>query len=109
MTAFSAAINAIFRDANMAADAVYRACNSITDVPCRVILSLPDETTDYGAHSVVSDTRRIDVRLSEIPAVTEGDLFTVNGEALVVQGSPMRDRLGLVWKIEAVPQDRDDA
>ena len=109
MTAFSAAIDVIFQDANMAADAVYRSCNSVIDMPCRVILALPDVDTDYGSHGIVSETRRIDVRLAEIPVVTEGDRFTVNGEVLIVQGAPMRDRLGLVWKIEAVPEDRDDA
>lgn len=109
MTAFSAAIDALFRDPNMAADALYRPCASLVDVPCRVILSMPDDATNYGAGSVVSETMMIDVRLSEVAAPTEGDRFTVNGEALIVQGAPLRDRLRLVWKCEAVPLERDDA
>lgn len=109
MTTFSAACDAIFADPNMAADAVYRSCASITDVPCRVIRSLPDADTDYGSHAIVSETCRIDVRLSEIPAPTEGDRFTIGTDVFVVQGAPMRDRLGLVWKIEAVPLERSDA
>jgi hypothetical protein len=109
MTAFSAAIDAIFADPNMAADALYRPARSSIDTPCRVILSLPDADTDYGAGSVVSDTQMIDVRVSEVAAPTAGDRFTVNGEALVVQGEPMRDRMRLVWKCEAVPAERPRA
>ncbi len=109
MTTFSAAIDAIFADPNMAADAVYRGCASSVDMPCRVVVSMPDADTDYGSHAVVSETCRIDVRRSEVSAPTEGDRFTIGNEAFVVQGAPMRDRLGLVWKIEAVPLERFDA
>ena len=109
MTAFSAAIDATFLDANMAADAVYRGRLSNTDVPCRVIQAMPDAVSDYGSAAIVSDTMRIDVRVSEVPAPTEGDRFTIAGEVFEVQGAPQRDRLRLVWKIEVVPEDRTDA
>lgn len=109
MTAFSAAVDATFLDANMAADAIYRNSSSNTEVPCRVILAMPDEATDYGVAGVVSDTMRIDVRVSEVPAPTEGDFFTIGSEVFLVQGAPQRDRLRLVWRIEAVPEERLDA
>lgn len=109
MTAFSAAIDATFLDANMAADAVYRACNSNIDVPCRVILSMPDSMSEYGSSSIVSDTMQIDVRMSEVTAPTAGDRFTVDGEIFEVQAAPQRDRLRLVWKIEAIPLERTNA
>lgn len=109
MNAFSAAIDATFLDANMAADAVYRACASNTDVPCRVILVRPDEITDYGGAAIVSDTTRIDVRLAEVPAPTEGDRFTIGAEVFQVQGAPLRDRLRLVWRIDLAPEERSDA
>lgn len=108
MTAFSAAIDATFLDANMAADAVYRACGSNVDVSCRVILAMPDEVADYGSSAIVSDTMRIDVRVSDVAAPTEGACFTIAGEVFEVQGAPQRDRLRLVWKIEAVPLERSD-
>lgn len=109
MTAFSAAVDATFLDANMAADALYRASDSNTDVPCRVIQAMPDAMSDYGSAGIVSDTMRIDVRVSEVPAPTEGDRFTIDGEVFEVQGAPQRDRLRLVWKIEAIPLDRCNA
>lgn len=109
MTVFSAAIDATFLDANMAADAVYRASDSNTEVPCRVILSMPDEVTDFGVAGIASDTMRLDVRVGEVPAPTEHDRFTIGTEVYVVQGAPLRDRLRLVWRIEVVPLDRTDA
>lgn len=109
MSCFSAAIDATFLDANMAADAVYRAFSSNTDVPCRVILAMPDEVTDYGVAGIASETMRLDVRVSEVPAPTEHDRFTVGGEVFIVQGAPLRDRMRLVWRIEVVPEDRTDA
>ena len=108
MTAFSAAIDATFLDANMAADAFYRAFGSSVDVPCRVILAMPDSVSDYGASAIVSDTMRIDVRVSEVAAPTEGGRFTIAGEDFEIQGAPQRDKLRLVWKIEAVPLERSD-
>lgn len=108
MTAFSAAIDATFLDANMAADAVYRACGSNTDVPCRVIQTMPDAASDYGSSVIVSETMYLDVRVSEVIAPTEGGRFTIAGEVFVIQGAPQRDRLRLVWKIEAVPLERSD-
>lgn len=109
MNAFSAAIDATFLDANMAADAVFRACGSTTDVPCRVIQVMPDEATEYGAATIVSETMRIDVRLSEVPAPTEGARFTIDGEVFEVQGAPQRDRLRLCWRVDLVPLERGDA
>lgn len=108
MTAFSAAIDAIFRDPNMAADAVFRACGSMTEVPCRVVQVMPDTVADYGAATIVSDSMRIDVRVSEIPAPTEGAQFTIDGEVFEVQGAPQRDRLRLAWRIDLVPLERTD-
>lgn len=109
MTAFSAAIDAIFADPNMAADAVFRACGSMVEVPCRIVQVMPDDVTDYGGSVIVSDTMRIDVRASEIAAPTDGARFTIAGEAFLVHGAPLRDRLRLVWRIDLVPLERSDA
>lgn len=104
MTAFSAAIDAIFADANMAADAVWRACGSAVQVPCRIILTRPDLQQTFGDARITSETVMLDVRLSEVAAPSRGDLVTLNGEVLVIQGEPLRDRERLTWKCEAVPQ-----
>lgn len=105
MTAFSAAIDAIFADPNMAADAVWRGCRAPhVAVPCRVILTRPDLQQTYGDARITSDTTMLDVRVSEVAAPSAGDTVTIAGEVLVIQGEPARDRERLAWKCEAVPQ-----
>lgn len=104
MTAFTAAIDAIFSDPNMAADAVFRACGSSVQVPCRVILSRPDLQTSFGDARIASDTVMLDFRVSEIATPGAGDSVTLAGEVLILQGEPARDRERLTWKCEAVPQ-----
>lgn len=104
MNAFSAAIDAIFADPNMAADAVYRAGGLGAGVPCRVILTRPDLQSSFGDARINSETTMLDVRASEVTAPAAGDTITLGAEVLVIQGDPLRDRERLAWKCEAVPQ-----
>jgi hypothetical protein len=104
MSAFSAAIDAIFADANMAADATWRVGGDPPGVPCRVILTRPDLTQSFGDARITSETTMLDVRVSEIAAPAAGDTVTIGTEVLVIQGEPQRDRERLAWKCEAVPQ-----
>lgn len=106
MTAFAFAIDAIFADPNMAQAATFRPRSGGADTPCRVILKQPDELTDYGAGRIASETLRIDVRVSEIAAPVEGDLFIVGTRRAVVNGAPMLDREGLVWMCATIPEDQ---
>lgn len=105
MLAFSAAIDAIFGDPNMAADAIYRPCGGGAGTPCRVIRAMPDQVNDFGSASIVSDSMRLDVRVSEIAAPQNGDTITVDAEVFVIHGDPRRDRLRLVWQIDVLPQE----
>ncbi len=105
MTAFSAAIDAIFADPNMAAEALWRARGAPqTPIPCRVILTRPDLQQTYGESRITSDTTMLDVRVSEVAAPQAGDRVTIGIEVLVIQGEPLRDRERLAWKCEAVPE-----
>lgn len=100
MTAFSAAIDAIFMDPNMAADAVYRAQGLPPDVPCRVIRKSPDDLTEFGNARLRSATTQVDVRASEIAAPAKGDRLTIGAEVFTVQGDPLQDRERLVWTLD---------
>jgi hypothetical protein len=104
MNAFSAAIDAIFADPNMAVDAVWRACHVAVGTPCRVIVARPDVPGSFGEAQIVSETLRIDVRVSQVASPRRGDVVTIGTEVFVVQGEPRRDRRRLVWQCEAVPQ-----
>lgn len=103
MTAFSAAIAAIFRDPNMAADAVYRVQGLPPDVPCRVIRKSPDDLTDFGAARIRSETTQVDVRVSEIVSPAKGDRLTIGTEVFAIQGDPMQDWERLVWTLDLRP------
>ncbi len=104
MSAFSAAIDAIFADRNMAADAVWQDQGLGPTTACRVILKAPDDLTDYGSAQIRSETTIADVRVSEWPAPRAGDVLTIGAEAHVVQGRPLRDRERLVWTLNLRPQ-----
>lgn len=103
MTAFSAAVDAVFADPNMAADAVWHASSGGAGTPCRIVIARPDETTSYGDARMVSETLRFDVRVGEIAHPCSGDRIEIEGELFRVQGDPSRDRLRLVWQCAAEP------
>lgn len=106
MSAFSAAVDAIFADPNMAADATYRPCNGGADIACRVVRTEPDVMTEFGGARIVSDTLRLDVRVAEVAAPVDGDRFLIGTDRLVIRGAPMRDSLGLVWRCEVLPEGK---
>lgn len=103
MNAFSAAMDAIFADANMAADALWLDRGFGVGVACRVIRRAPDDVTDYGSARIRSETTVLEVRTSEIPVPRAGDVFVLGEERFRVQGAPLRDRERLLWTIDTVP------
>ena len=103
MTVFTAAIDALFADPNLALDAVFRAGGADPGVPVRVIVRRPDRVGEFGETRIVAETLLIDVRVCELADPAEGDTIEVDSMVYVVQGEPMRDAERLVWTIEARP------
>ena len=100
MNAFAAAIDVLFADPHMAVDAVYRVGGIGEGAPVRLIEKAPDEVFTFGEGRFVTDTHFFDVRVSEAPALSEGDSFTVGDDLFEVRSEPKRDRLRLVWTCE---------
>jgi len=100
--AFSAAMDAIFADANMAVDAVWEATGG-APLPVRVIRKAPDELTTFGAARILSDTTLIDVRVSEMPTPKPGDTIIIGPDTFTIQGEPTRDAERLIWTIDVHP------
>ena len=102
MSAFAAAIDALFADPNMGRDAVF-----ITDggasVLVRVVARRADAVTDFGDARLWSDTTRVDLRVAEVPNPRPGDRVEIDGEVFLIQGEPVRDRERLVWTIDLRP------
>lgn len=100
MNAFNAAIAAMFRDRNMAVDAVYRAGGSGAAIPVRVIRRAPDRIGNFGEGRFVTDAVLIDVRVSDVDPLERGDTFQIADEFFEVRSDPVRDAERLIWAAE---------
>lgn len=102
MTAFAAALDALFADAHLARDVVYTAEGGAPAL-VRAILSRPDDVTGFGEARICSESTRLDLRVAEVPDPRPGDRIELDGEAFLVQGEPVRDRERLVWTVDLRP------
>ena len=103
MTAFTAAIDALFADPNFALDAVYRPGGADPGVPVRIVVRRPDRVSEFGETRIVAETTVFDVRVSDIAALAEGDTIEADGTVYIIQGEAIRDAERLVWTVEARP------
>ena len=102
MSAFTAAVGALFADPNMGRDAVYTADGG-APVLLRVVARRADAITDFGDARLWSETTRVDLRVAEVPNPRPGDRVEIDGDAFLIQGEPVRDRERLVWTADLRP------
>lgn len=102
MSAFAAAVGALFADPNVGRDAVYIADGG-APVLVRVAARRADAVTDYGDARLWSETTRVDLRVAEVPNPRPGDRLEIDSEAFLIQGEPVRDRERLVWTVDLRP------
>ena len=102
MSAFAAAVGALFADPNMARDAVYIADGG-APVLVRIVARRADAVTDFGDARLWSETTRVDLRVAEVPNPRPGDRIEIDGDAFLMQGEPVRDHERLVWTIDLRP------
>ena len=102
MSAFAAAVGALFADPNIGRDAVY-VVDGGTPVPVRVVARRADAITDLGYARLWAETTRIDLRVTEVPNPRPGDRIEIGGDAFLSQGEPVRDRERLVWTVDLRP------
>lgn len=103
MSAFAAAIDALFADPNLGTAAVWRAGGANPGMPVRVIVRQPDRIGNFGETRIATATLVIDVRVSEVAAPAEGDTIEMDGVVSVIQGTPLRDGEQLVWTLDTRP------
>jgi len=104
MSAFTAAIDALFNNPNIASDAVYREQGTGNPQMVRIVIRRPDEVLDFGDGHVVTATTIAELRVSEIPAPQAGDTLEIYGEAFTIQGTPRRDSERLIWSLDLRPE-----
>ncbi|MGS4947325.1 head-tail joining protein [Meridianimarinicoccus sp. RP-17] len=102
MTAFAAALDALFADAHIARDVVYTAEGGAPSL-VRAILRRPDDVTNFGEARIWSETARLDLRVADAPHPRPGDRIEIDGGAFLIQGEPVRDRERLVWTVDLRP------
>lgn len=101
MSAFATATAALFRDPNLAQDAVWRSGGAGVPVAVRIMLRRPDAVTGFSEGRFVTDSVMIDVECAALGALVPGDTFEIGGVIYEVRGAPLRDALRHVWKAEA--------
>lgn len=103
MTAFAAAVDALFADPNLGREASYEPADG-DPFPVHVIARRADAITEFGEARLWSETTRFDVRVAEIAAPRPGDRLVIDGTTYIVQGEPQRDRERLVWTVDTRPE-----
>ncbi|MEZ5900968.1 MAG: hypothetical protein R3D51_15910 [Hyphomicrobiaceae bacterium] len=102
MSAFAAAVGALFADPNIGRDAVYTPEGG-APVMVRVVARRADAVSDFGDARIWSETTRIDLRVAEAANPRPGDRIEIEGDAFLIQGEPVRDRERLVWTVDLRP------
>jgi len=102
MSAFAAAVGALFADPNIGRDAVYISDGG-APVLVRLIVRRADDVTEFGDARLWSETTRVDLQLAEVPNPRPGDRIEIDGDAFLIQGEPVRDRERLVWTVDLRP------
>jgi hypothetical protein len=103
MTAFAAAVDALFADPNLALAATWEPADG-DPFPVRVIARRADAVTEFGEERLWSETTRFDVRVRDVAAPRPDDRIVVDAATYIVQGEPVRDRERLIWTLDVRPE-----
>jgi hypothetical protein len=101
VTAFAAALDALFADPSLSVAATWRPGGTDAGAPVRVVRLSPDRITSFGDSHFVTDAVHLEIRVAEAPALARGDLIEIAGESFEIIGEPIRDRERLLWTAEA--------
>ena len=99
---FASAMDVLFADPNIGVEAVYIADGG-APLLVRAVARRADAVSDFGDARLWSETTRIDLRVTEVPAPRPGDRIEIDGDAFLIQGEPVRDRERLVWTVDLRP------
>lgn len=98
MSAFADAMAALVADANIGAEAVYRAGGTGPPVPVRLLRSSPDRIAGGFGTEILSATDILSVAIAALPSLGPGDTFAIGAELLTVTHAE-RDASGTVWRV----------
>jgi len=101
MTAFAIATDILFTDPHLSLEAVYRAGGAGAGQPVRVIRRAPDRLANFGEGRFVTESVLLDLRISDVAELAEGDTLEIEGVFYEIRSKPLRDSERLIWAAEA--------
>ncbi len=101
MNAFAIATDILFTDPNLSLEALYRAGGAGAGMLVRVIRRAPDRMANFGEGRFVTESVLIDLRVSEVPDLAEGDTLEIDAVLYEIRSKPLRDSERLIWAAEA--------
>lgn len=99
MSVFNTAMQALFNDRNVAVDAIFTPLTGLAKA-VRVITRSPDVYQNIGQSVIETPSLVLEVQVADCPTLNQGDQFSINAIAYVVQGEPRRDSERLVWQAD---------
>jgi hypothetical protein len=102
MTAFDAAIDDLFADANLAVTVLYEPAGGEAR-PVRALVRRPDRDIEFSDITVQTSTAVFEIRRHDVPAPLAGDIIVHDGDSFVVQGEPRLDDERLIWTLDTRP------
>jgi hypothetical protein len=100
LSAFPAAVDAIFADSNIGEDAIWRTGGIGAGIPVRVIRKSPDKILGFGDSRAVMPSVLIDVRTAEVAEPAVGDTIEIASAVFDIIADPTGDTLRLAWTCE---------
>lgn len=91
------AVAAVFADANLARDVVYRA-NGGTGVTIRAMHAAPDDSADFHETRSKVTGRRLDVMARDVTLPTKDDLIDIDGTTYKVADFKA-DKRRVIWQL----------
>jgi hypothetical protein len=101
VSAFPAAVDAIFADSSIGEDAIWRTGGVGDGIAVRVIRKSPDKIIGFGDSRAVMPSVLMDVRTVEVTLPAGGDTVEIAGIVFDIIAEPTTDTLRLVWSCEA--------
>lgn len=98
-TAFDRAAAALFGNADLAAAAtIYPSGNMLAGVAVQVILSQPDQDSEFAETRVRGVQTVASLLVSAAPALAKGDVLAVGGVSYTIAATPERDAARTTWR-----------
>lgn len=99
-TAFDYMTDALFNDPNMTHTAMWRLMGVGTPTEIKVLKRSPDEIAEWNSGSFVVGTLLLEIKIADVPDLTEADTIEIDGVPHTIRGVPQRDAEGLTWLVQ---------